>query len=63
MLEIEVNLIDMAQKEELDVIVHGCNRQCQMGKGIALIIKTRFPEAYDSLGRNLQQFVGENAEF
>jgi len=29
-----------------DVIIHGCNCQCQMGKGIALSIKRQFPEAY-----------------
>lgn len=29
-----------------DVILHGCNCQCQMGKGIALAIRTQFPEAY-----------------
>ena len=40
------DLLQLALNGELDVIIHGCNCQCQMGKGIALSIKQRFPEAY-----------------
>lgn len=33
--------------EDYDVILHGCNCQNTMGKGIALQVKEKFPEAYD----------------
>jgi O-acetyl-ADP-ribose deacetylase (regulator of RNase III) len=38
----------LALAGQLDVIVHGCNCQCQMGKGIALSIKQQFPEAFEA---------------
>jgi len=40
------DLLQMAMSGAFDVIIHGCNCQCQMGKGIALSIKRQFPEAY-----------------
>ena len=40
------NLLSLGYYGELDVIVHGCNCFCVMGKGIALSIKTAFPSAY-----------------
>ncbi|QNQ09975.1 macro domain-containing protein [Sphingomonas alpina] len=40
------DLLALACEGEFDVIVHGCNCQCQMGKGIALAIKRQFPAAY-----------------
>ena len=40
------DLLQLAMDGEFDVIIHGCNCQCQMGKGIALSIKQQFPEAY-----------------
>lgn len=40
------DLLQLALDGRFDAIVHGCNCQCQMGKGIALSIKQRFPEAY-----------------
>ncbi|MES0095874.1 macro domain-containing protein [Mesorhizobium sp. M0019] len=40
------DLLQLALDGTFDVIVHGCNCQCQIGKGIALSIKQRFPEAY-----------------
>lgn len=40
------NLIHLAKAGHFDVIVHGCNCFCTMGKGIALSIKREFPEAY-----------------
>jgi O-acetyl-ADP-ribose deacetylase (regulator of RNase III) len=43
---IEGDLLDLALQGAFDVILHGCNCQCQMGRGIALTIKRRFPEAY-----------------
>ncbi|WP_087025356.1 macro domain-containing protein [Thaumasiovibrio subtropicus] len=48
MKEVEGDLIQMALEGHFDVIVHGCNCQCQMGKGIALSIKKLFPEAYEA---------------
>ena len=46
MKEVEGDLVKMAVEGRFDVIVHGCNCQCEMGAGIALTIKTKFPEAY-----------------
>jgi O-acetyl-ADP-ribose deacetylase (regulator of RNase III) len=40
------DLIQLALAGEFDVIVHGCNCHCQMGRGIALTIKEQLPEAY-----------------
>ena len=42
------DLLRFALDGRFDVIVHGCNCQCAMGKGIALSIKQQFPEAYDA---------------
>lgn len=43
---LEGDLLALALQGEFDVIIHGCNCQCQMGKGIALAIKNQFPAAY-----------------
>ena len=43
---VQGNLLDLALVGKFDVVVHGCNCQCRMGKGIALSIKNQFPEAY-----------------
>ena len=40
------DLIKLAQQGEFDVIAHGCNCFCIMGKGIAKAIKTAFSAAY-----------------
>ena len=40
------DLLALACGGTFDVIVHGCNCQCQMGKGIALSIRQQFPAAY-----------------
>lgn len=40
------DLLTLAKQGRFDLIIHGCNCQCQMGKGIALAIKQQFPEAY-----------------
>lgn len=45
---VQGNLLQFALVGEFDVIVHGCNCQGTMGKGIALAIKQEFPEAYDA---------------
>src|SRR5436309_9636698 len=42
------DLLRLALDGRFDVIVHGCNCQCAMGKGIALSIKNQFPEAYEA---------------
>lgn len=46
MRTIRGDLLQFALDGEFEAIVHGCNCQCVMGKGIALAIKQRFPEAY-----------------
>ena len=43
---IKGDLVQMAAREEFDVIAHGCNCFCTMGSGIALQIKKEFPSAY-----------------
>jgi len=43
---IQGDLLTFAKQGKFDLIIHGCNCQCQMGKGIALLIKQQFPEAY-----------------
>ncbi len=48
MNEIEGDLLKLAKEGCFDVIIHGCNCQCQMGKGIALSIKNEFPQAYEA---------------
>ncbi|WP_339501766.1 hypothetical protein, partial [Pseudomonas canadensis] len=40
------DLLHLARQGDFDVIIHGCNCQCAMGKGIALAIKQQFPAAY-----------------
>lgn len=46
MKHIEGNLITLALAGQFDVIVHGCNCFCTMGRGIAQPIKEAFPQAY-----------------
>jgi hypothetical protein len=43
---IKGDLLQMAEDDEFDAIVHGCNCFNAMGKGIALSIKNRWPEVY-----------------
>ena len=42
------DLLELALDGRFDVIVHGCNCMCQMGKGIAQSIKNQFPQAYEA---------------
>jgi O-acetyl-ADP-ribose deacetylase (regulator of RNase III) len=42
------DLLRLALDGRFDVIVHGCNCMCQMGKGIAKSIKKQFPEAREA---------------
>ena len=46
MKETTGDLLQLAAAGEFDVIVHGCNCQCNMGAGIAKAIKQRFPAAF-----------------
>eukprot|EP01023_Acetabularia_acetabulum_P052062 TRINITY_DN5771_c0_g1_i3.p1 TRINITY_DN5771_c0_g1~~TRINITY_DN5771_c0_g1_i3.p1 ORF type:complete len:210 (-),score=26.23 TRINITY_DN5771_c0_g1_i3:69-698(-) len=46
--EIEGDLIASAQNGDFDVIIHGCNCFCTMGKGIAKQIKEKFPQAFEA---------------
>jgi O-acetyl-ADP-ribose deacetylase (regulator of RNase III) len=46
MRTIRGDLLQLALDGEFEAIIHGCNCQCVMGKGIALAIRQRFPEAY-----------------
>ena len=41
------DLIESAERGEFDVIVHGCNCMCTMGKGIAKQIRNHFSKAYE----------------
>ena len=45
---IQGDLIKLAIDGHFDVIVHGCNCQNQMGKGIAKTIRQKFPSAYEA---------------
>lgn len=45
---IKGDLIELAKNGEFDLIIHGCNCFCTMGKGIAPQIKAAFPEAYEA---------------
>jgi O-acetyl-ADP-ribose deacetylase (regulator of RNase III) len=42
------NIIDLGKGGEIDVLVHGCNCQCTMGAGIALVIADTWPEAREA---------------
>lgn len=42
------NLLDLAEKGEFDVIIHGCNCLNTMGSGIAREIRERYPDAYEA---------------
>jgi O-acetyl-ADP-ribose deacetylase (regulator of RNase III) len=46
MKEIKGNLITLAKQGNFDVIAHGCNCFCRMGRGIAPQIKEAFVEAW-----------------
>lgn len=40
------NIIDALEQGEVDIILQGCNCFCGFGRGLALEIKNRYPEAY-----------------
>jgi O-acetyl-ADP-ribose deacetylase (regulator of RNase III) len=41
------NIIDMARKGEIDVLVHGCNCYCNMDYGLSREISNMFPKCQD----------------
>ncbi len=41
------DIFDHVENNKADVLVHGCNCLCNMGAGIALTIKNKYPEAYE----------------
>ena len=48
MKTVEGDLIEMALEGKFDCIAHGCNCFNTMGRGIALLIKKHFPEAWQA---------------
>ncbi|MGN6548075.1 MAG: macro domain-containing protein [Aureliella sp.] len=42
------DLLKLALDGQFDVIIHGCNCQCEMGAGVAKAIRATFPEAYEA---------------
>ena len=46
MKTVQGDLLQLAEAGAFDVIVHGCNCRCRMGRGIALTIRQLYPEAY-----------------
>lgn len=42
-----------------NIIAHGCNCQRKMGKGVALGIKNKYPEAYDIYVKRKQLILGD----
>ena len=48
MKTVKGDLIKLALDKRFDVIIHGCNCMCEMGAGIAKVIRSRFPEAYEA---------------
>jgi len=59
MIVVTGDLLRLALDGRFDVIVHGCNCQCAMGKGIALSIKQQFPAAYEA---DLRTAKGDRAK-
>jgi len=53
------DLILLAKHGQFDVIIHGCNCFCSMGKGIALSIKKEFPNAYHA---DLETIKGDSTK-
>ena len=48
MKTVKGDLIKLALDKRFDVIIHGCNCMCEMGAGIAKVIRSQFPEAYEA---------------
>lgn len=41
------DILDEVRQDKADILVHGCNCFCNMGAGIALTIKNKYPEVYE----------------
>ncbi len=48
MKEVIGNLITLAEEGDFGIIAHGCNCFCNMGRGIALEMRNKYPAAYDA---------------
>lgn len=57
MKTIQGDLIKLATDGKFDVIIHGCNCQCDMGAGIAKVIRDAFPKAFEA---DCQTKVGDH---
>lgn len=44
--EINGDVLNAFSKSEFDGLIHGCNCFCNMGAGVALAIKNKYPESY-----------------
>jgi len=42
------NILDLAEDGHFDFVIHGCNCFNTMGAGLALQIKTRYPQVYEA---------------
>lgn len=63
MKTVKGNIFDLAEQGEFDVIVHGCNCFCTMGKGIAKEVKTRYPWVYEADLRTHKGDMGKLGKF
>lgn len=45
---VQADLFEHFNKKEFDALVHGCNCWHSFGKGFALTLKKKYPEAYDA---------------
>lgn len=65
------NLFDYIVREELNIIIHGCNAQGKMNSGFAKELRERHPEAYNAyynqyatnglqLGTNVYYYTNDN---
>ena len=45
---IKGNIIELAENNQFDVLIQGCNCYNLMGAGLALALQTRWPEVYDA---------------
>jgi O-acetyl-ADP-ribose deacetylase (regulator of RNase III) len=54
------DLLDHFEAGDVDAIVHVCNCQGVMGSGLALQVKSRFPDAYDAYIRSMSSTEIDN---
>lgn len=63
MKTVQGDLLHLAKAGHFDVIVHGCNCFCNMGKGIAKSIKAEFPEAFAADCDTVKGYRGKLGQF